>query len=40
MLKNWKIAYKVMLMPVLAAVAFLVIVILTPRWTAGLSPPA
>ncbi len=31
MMKNWKIAYKVLLMPALAAVAFLVIVLLTPR---------
>jgi methyl-accepting chemotaxis protein len=30
MLKNWKIAYKILLMPALAAVALLVIVILTP----------
>ena len=29
MLRNWKMAYKVMLMPALAAVVFLVIVILT-----------
>jgi methyl-accepting chemotaxis protein len=31
MLKNWKIAHKVMLMPALATVAFLVIAILTPQ---------
>ena len=31
MFKNWKIAYKVMLLPALAAVAFLVIVVLTPQ---------
>ena len=31
MLKNWKIAYKIMLLPVVASVAFLVIVLLTPK---------
>ncbi len=31
MLKNWKIAHKVMLMPAIASVAFLVIVVLTPQ---------
>ena len=31
MLKNWKMGYKIMVMPVLAAVAFLGIVILTPQ---------
>ena len=33
MLKNWRIAHKVMLTPLLATIAFLVIVILTPQAT-------
>jgi methyl-accepting chemotaxis protein len=31
MLKNWKIGYKIMLLPAVASIAFLVIVLLTPQ---------
>ncbi|MEE8367351.1 MAG: methyl-accepting chemotaxis protein [Thermoanaerobaculia bacterium] len=31
MLKNWKISYKIMLLPVVASIAFLVIVLLIPK---------